>query len=90
MGGLKYARLVIGLVKSNSTLGWGQEYRRNKICHASKRSLCILQYARLVMYFSEDRNTEGLLYAWPVIGLIKYNRTLGLCSVFLRTGLWED
>ena len=85
MGGLKYARLVIGLVKSNSTLGWGQEYMRNQICHASKRSLCILHYARLVMYFSENRNTEGLLYVRPVIGLIKYNRTLGLWSVFLRT-----
>ena len=36
------------------------------------------------MYFSEDSNTEGLIYARPVIGLIKYNRTLGFWSVFLR------
>ena len=43
----------------------------------------MLQYARLVMYFSEDRNTEGLLYARLVIGLIKYNRTLGLMSVIV-------
>ena len=35
------------------------------------------------MYFSEDRNTEGLLYARLMIYLIKYNRTLGLWSVFL-------
>ena len=47
-------------------------------------------YARLVMFFSKDRNTEGLLYARLVIGLIKYNRILGLRSVFLRTGLLED
>ena len=42
------------------------------------------------MYFSEERNTEELLYARLVIGLIKHNRTLGLRSVFLRTGLWEE
>ena len=36
------------------------------------------------MYFSEDRNTEGLIYARPVIGLIKYNRTLGFWSVFSK------
>ena len=36
------------------------------------------------MYFSEDSNTEGLIYARPVIGLIKYNRTLGFWSVFSK------
>ena len=36
---------------------------------AGDRSYRVLQYARIVVYFSEDRNTEELQYARLVLGV---------------------
>ena len=38
----------------------------------------MLQYARVVVCFSEDRIVGGLKYARLVIGLLEFYRTLGL------------
>ena len=52
------------------------EDRMVEVRQASERSYRVLQYARLVICFSEDGNTGGLQYARLEIGLIKYYSTL--------------
>ena len=44
---------------------------------ASDKSYRVLQYARLVVCFSEDRIVGGQKFARLVIGLIEYNSMLG-------------
>ena len=53
---------------------YGQDYGRTKVhndCYKSKK------YARLVICFSEDKNTRGIKYVGLVRGLNVYYSTLG-------------
>ena len=50
---------------------------RTKVRQASDKFYQVLQYARLVICFSEDKSVGGLKYARLVIGLIEYYTTLG-------------